>query len=595
MKRTPMFRAAAVALSFSLACAPDNVAQDSSTTSSTTAAPGDASESGPPEPDPPDLPPPADPWPGGVACQVDADCDAGHRCELRICVAGCEDAAGCDAGQTCDPHGRCLAAIGDAPTRPFAGTPMLAARQTVLAPGETQARTILHNSGTQSLAYRLAAASTALTLDTTSAELAPGGEIELVADVDLAALAVADHVLPVQIITSGGALLWSIEIEAPPEAGSFRGAVSFSADNFSLGSSEIAVDLDFRADGTIVGRVDNDASLLWPQPLAITGTWTPAGDITVELRDRLPAESWRQSPLARELGRVLLLTGTRTAAGLEGTVTETITGLRAASVQIGGAFTLRREGPLTGIVHAPDFTPKDATAPSWLAPPGLDSEACDGLGSAYGTKPTLPEPEPACVTCSIGNCSPDDMVACGVAIREAADNLDDLLAALHGSGEVKAPAGTWTWDDCAAQTPVYGPDGRACLDIAALRCGHALIRGGSVQIPGAWGEALQSLSAAFAADEAHAAALLSTEAQVNAVFAYKDEVGEPVPGGLARELGILAADRERLAHARGRRGCTHHRHRRQRDPRHPARRHGRLTALARVVDLFGAPRPARTL
>ena len=60
------------------------------------------------------------------------------------------------------------------------------------------------------------------------------------------------------------------------------------------------------------------ASLLWPQPLALTGTWTAAGDIALELRARLPAESWRQSPLARELGRVLALTGTRTAAGLDG-------------------------------------------------------------------------------------------------------------------------------------------------------------------------------------------------------------------------------------------------------------------------------------
>jgi hypothetical protein len=112
----------------------------------------------------------------------------------------------------------------------------------------------LHNEAHAPLTYRLAAASPALTLDTAVATLAPGEEVELVADVDLAAPAPADRVLPVQIITSGGALLWAIELDALPEAGSFRGAVSFDADGFSLASSSLTLDLDFRDDGTIVGR-----------------------------------------------------------------------------------------------------------------------------------------------------------------------------------------------------------------------------------------------------------------------------------------------------------------------------------------------------
>jgi hypothetical protein len=546
VKRTPMFQAALSALLWSMACSPDDMAQDATTTPD-----DDAPATNAPAPDDPGPvpPPPQEPGAGGTPCQVDADCDAGTYCTLRICVAGCEDPDGCEAGQVCDAHGRCAAEHEDAAPHLLGGTPSLAEQHTALAPGETQARTVLRNEGTTPLAYRLAAASLALKVNAAPAALEPGAEIELVADVDLAALAPVDRVLPVQLITSGGSMLWSIETQEMPESGSFRGAVSFSAGSFSLGSSELTVDLDFRADGTIVGRVDNDASLLWPQPLALTGTWTAAGDIALELRDRLPAESWRQSPMARELGRVLTLTGTRTAAGLDGTVTETITGLRATPVQLKGAFTLRREGPLTGIVHAPDFVPKDAVAPTWLAPPGLDPEACDGLGSAYGTALTLPEPEPACDACKDGNCAPDDMMDCGVALREAGNNLDDLLAALHGSGKVTPPTGPWTWDDCAAQTPMYGADGRACLDIAALRCGNALFRRGSVQTPGPWGVGLQSLSAVFAADEAHAAALLSTEAQVDAVFAYRDEVGEPAPDALGRELDILASDRERLAAA----------------------------------------------
>ncbi len=541
MKRTRMFRAAAAVLLFSLACAPDDVAQGSATSTDTDHATTFAST------DAPEPPPPADPEPGGTPCQVDADCDAGNRCALRICVAGCGDTAACDAGQTCDLHGRCQAGE-DAPARPLAGIPMLAERQTVLAPGETRARTILHNSGEGPLVYRLAAASPALALDTAPAELAPGGEVELFADVDLAALAPADRVLPVQILTSGGGILWSIEIEAMPAAGNFRGAVSFTADDVSLGSSDLTIDLDFRADGTIVGRVDHDVSLLWPLPLALTGTWTPAGDLTIALRDRLPAEGWRQSPVARELGRVLVLTGTRTAAGLEGTATETITGLRAAPVQLAGAFALRRQGPLVGLVHAPDFIPKDAPAPTWLAPPGLDTDACEGLGTAYGTAATLPDPDPACNACKDGNCAPDDRMQCGVRLRESAYNIEDMLAALHGGG-VTPPAGAWTWEDCAAEAPAYNADGLACLDALALRCGNALTRRGSVDIPGPWGEGVQSLTAVFAADEAHAAALLSTEAQVDAVFSFRDTIGEPTADALGRELGILAADRERLAAA----------------------------------------------
>jgi hypothetical protein len=132
------------------------------------------------------------------------------------------------------------------------------------------------------------------------------------------------------------------------------------------------------------------------------------------------------------------------------------------------------------------------------------------------------------------------MMDCGVALRDAGDNLDDVLAALHGGGKVTPPAGPWTWDDCAAQTPMYNADGVRASTIAALRCGNALFRRGSVQTPGPWGVGLQSLSAVFAADEAHAAALLSTEAQVDAVFAYRDEIGEPAPDALGRELDILA-------------------------------------------------------
>jgi hypothetical protein len=495
----------------------------------------------------PNPDPPSRPGQGGTPCQLDADCDAGMFCELRICVVGCTDATPCDVGELCDPHGRCTAGADEDPL--FAGLPALAERRTTLEPGEKSARTTLRNDGSSELMYRLAAEHAALTVDAAPAQLAPGAEVELVATVDLDALGPDAHVLLVQVITSGGGVLWSIEPAAAPEPGYFRGAVRFVAGEYGLGSSDLALDLDFRADGTIAGRVDTDASLLWPVSSAITGTWTASGDVLIELRDLLPAENWRDSPLARELGRVLVLTGTRTAAGIEGTATERLTGLRAAPVELQGMFTLRPRGPITGLVHAPEFVPKGAMPPTWLAPPGLDADACGGLGTVYGTDLTLVEPEPACDACAGGSCSADDRLLCGVALHAAVYNIDEVLAALHSGGNINPPADGWTWDDCTSDPPAYGADGQVCLDAPALRCSDALLRRGSVEIDGPWGDAYRSLAVLYAADEVHAAALLSTEARIDAAFAFKNDVGEPAGDALDHELGILATDRERLAAA----------------------------------------------
>src|SRR5690606_2853199 len=202
-------------------------------------------------------------------------------------------------------------------------------------------------------------------------------------------------------------------------------------------------------------------------------------------------------------------------------------------------------GPLTAPVVLSDELPTDAKAPTWLAPPGLDTDACEGLGMSFGTSDTLLNPSPECDACASGNCTPEDMAKCGDALRASVHNLPDVLAALHGS-EIKPPTGDWTWDDCTAESPTYN-DGQACLDIAALRCAHALIRRGCVQVPGPAGELCINATAIYAADEARAAALLATEAQIDVAFAYKDNLGEPVADALARELKILDADRTRLA------------------------------------------------
>ena len=537
MKRS-ILRGATSALLLSFACTGD------ATHDPPHSPPGGAAELS--EPDAPPTPPtPPGPGADGV-CRVDADCGASLFCELRICVPGCTNDGECEAGATCDPHGRCVQDGDDRPA-PLVAVPVLMDRVTLLTFGETEARTVLRNDGPGVLTYRLVTQSPALTLDEAPAELALGAQVDLVVTVDVAELTPADRVLPVQILTSGGAIGWTIELDVVPESGNFRGAVGFDAGGVSLASGDLVLDLDFRDDGTIAGRVDTDASLLWPQPVAIVGTWTPAGEITIELRDRLPAEGWRSSPIARELGRTLILTGTRTAAGLQGTILESLTGLRDVPVQVGGTFALRRHGPLTGLVHAAEDVPGEATAPIWLAPPGLDTEACEGLGASYGTPGKLKEPTTACDACADGNCTAEDKIECGDALHASAYNLPALLAGLHEGGKVNPPS-TWTWDVCTAADPEYD-GGLTCLDPSALRCALALFRRGSVELGGAWGEAFGHYAALLAADQAHAAALLASEAQIDAAFAYKDELGEPVSDALAREVDILAADRERLAAA----------------------------------------------
>lgn len=502
-----------------------------------------------PSPDIPDPPTPSEPSSGSSAgrpCQVDADCAAGLRCELRICITGCLADDDCPAPQTCDPHGRCQ---GTGPVAPLASPPQLAERHTLLAWGETEARTTLHNDGPSTLLYRLEALSPAVLADEAPAELPPGGTAQLVATVDRNLLDPSEHVLTVRLITSGGPGTWTIEPAAVPTDSIFRGSLSLERGGLFVGASDLRIALDFRDDGTLVGQIE-PGELLFPQAAALNGTWTSAGDIAFVLREVLPAADWPQSPLARELGRTLTLTGTIAADGrtIEGTVLETLTGLRDDPLHATGTFVLRPQRPLDGPLTSPQpSVPEDIQPPEWLAPDELDDPACDGLGTLYGTSGTLPAPSPACDACSAGACTPPDMLQCGGDLWTAAYQLPGVLAGLHGDA-ITPPGGAFTWTDCTAESPVYKA-GKTCLDARALRCATALFRRGAPQIPGAWGDAFTHYAAWLAHREAEAAALLATEATIDAAFAYKDDLGEPATDILARELDLLAAARERLTGA----------------------------------------------
>ena len=511
-------------------------------------ATGDAtSASSNPEPPSPDPVDPSGGSPAGSPCQVDADCAAGLRCELRICIAGCQADDECAALQTCDPHGRCEGTGSSAP--PLAGPPHLAEYHTILPWGEAEARTALHNDGTSILLYRLESLSPAVLVDEAPAELAPGDTADLVAAVDRDLVDPSEHALTVRLVTSGGPGRWTIEPASVPEDSIFRGMVALDLGGLSVGNSDLAVALDFQSGGVLVGQTE-PGSLLFPQPIAASGTWTPAGDVTLVLRDVQPAADWQQSAFARELGRTLILTGTVAADGrtIEGTVEETLTGLRDAPLEATGTFALRQHEPLDNpLAPPPQAVPEDILPPVWLAPDDFDDAACEGLGTTYGTPETLSAPSPACDACADGTCTPEQMLECGDALWTAAYQLPGVLAGLHGDA-ITPPSGSFTWTDCTAESPAY-KDGATCLDARALRCATSLFRRGAPQIPGAWGEAFTHYAALLAHREAEAAVLLGTEATIDAAFAYKDDLGEPATDVLARELDILAGARERLAGA----------------------------------------------
>ncbi|HEY8378561.1 MAG TPA: hypothetical protein VIK91_18835, partial [Nannocystis sp.] len=479
------------------------------------------------------------------ACSVDADCDAAHFCELRICVPGCLDDTDCEGGATCDTHGRCAGdeAHPSSPVKP----PRLRDQRTVLAFGLDEARTVLYNDGSEPLDYRVTAVSPALLFDPAPSVIAPGNEAEIIVSVDLESLTAVDRVLPVMILTSGGAIAWSIELEGPATSGRFAGSVLTGDDLLSLGSDRLAVELDFLPDGTIRGRLDEEASLAWPRGI-LSGTWTPAGDVTLVLRDVTPAEPWEVSPLARQLGRRLTLEGKHTAAGIEGHATLEITGMRDDPVALAGSFALRKHGPLAGPIEPPPALPPDPAPPTWLAPPGLDDDACAELGVRYGTPTTLLDQNSTCSACAGLSCTPEEMLGCAADLWDAAYHLPDVLADLAGTGQVKPPSGAWDWMRCTADEPTY-EGGMTCHDAAAVRCAMALIRRGAPEIEGPWGEATLKLGTLYATDEAEAVMLLATEAELDAAFAYLDDLGEPTSDPLAREIEHLSAARESIAAA----------------------------------------------
>jgi hypothetical protein len=487
-----MFRAAASALMFSLACSPDDVAHEF-----------DGAE---PDPEPPPEPEPRalTPRPSPISRRRRRPTKAPARPAPPACSTP-------TAART--PSASCGSASPAALTRPSATPTRSATRMVAVFPSEatrsrrasTPVRRCSPTVGPSSrsarprrapssatrapeaLTYRLAAENAALTLDTASPTLAPAKRSSWSWTSTSPRPRPPIACCRSRSSPAAGPSCGRSRSTRCLEAGNFRGAVSFDIDGFSLGSSSLALDLDFRDDGTIVGRVDDEASLLWPQPLALTGTWNTAGDVSLVLRDRLPADRLAPQPARARARPRAVLTGKRTATGLEGTAIETITGLRAAPV--------RSRAPSHCITRARSR----ASSTRRLRPQGRDRADLARTSRPrrggvrrprhrlYGTDPKLLRALRSRATSAWAVPAPRRHG--GLRRRAAGRRLQPRARARRVARQRRREAShrAWTWDDCAAEVPEYNDEGRACLDIAALHCAHALVRRGPAQKPGSRG------------------------------------------------------------------------------------------------------------
>lgn len=525
-------------------------------------------------PDPPPQGDAADPDDDDVdaraltPCRIDADCDAGLHCALRVCTATCDDGENtCPEGQECSERGRCLAPgerfVHQLPAR---GEPLrlvAGSRQVTRAiGGASRAAITLVNDGEAPLRYRVETHDDAVTLDRAPRVIAPGAAVELEVTLDEALLAARPdaRVIPIHVVTEVGSLQWNLGLAPALADGRYAGAVSFTGPAqdgapADLGTSTLALALELHDDGTVTGQSLAGGSFWWPVDVTVTGTWTEDGALELELLDVIDAAALLDpdapaglngvaDPLARPVGRALRLSGAaRPDGGFEGAAEERLTGLTDEAVVLVGSFALSYAGPQDGALDTPtDFGAQlPVSIPSWDYPATLEEGACDELGARYGAPETLALPgvAPACAACQDLDCDPDDALACGLVLAQSGFQLPAVLEGLEGGGLAQAPGDTWTWDDCMDQdAPLYDDSGTTCLDAQALRCADALLLldHGSAQTAEEYAGARLRL-AGLAHWRARAAAALADEALVDAAFAFKSDVS---PGGTAdRERQLL--------------------------------------------------------
>jgi hypothetical protein len=226
----------------------------------------------------------------------------------------------------------------------------------------------------------------------------------------------------------------------------------------------------------------------------------------------------------------------------------TLTGMRSAPVQTAGGFTLRRQGPLEGLVLPRTSSPTTPRAALARAA-GLDTAACDGLGDRLRDR-RHPRRAGARLRRLRGR-QLQPRRHDGLRRRHPRGRLQPpgpVLAALHGATTSSRRR------DRGRGTTVHAsprPTGRRGLprhrrDAVRGRADPARQRGDR---PARGERRSGSLAANFAADEAQRRRPPVDRGPGGRRVRLQGRTRRAAPDALSRELAILAADRERLAAA----------------------------------------------
>ncbi len=518
------------------------------------------------------------------ACLVDADCGANYRCVLGICAKGCTADDECDGDLACGAHGRCEDQAGDPvpapgdgelppPEMPADGGPVLSHDQTSVPSAGGTATVILTNTASAPMTYRLESASQAVDYDPTPQLLGPGQNVELSMALDPSALPDEQEFVPARVITNFGNVDWDLVVE-DTVSGYYQGTL-FMSQVQPLGSAPLAVNLEVGSDGTITGQTFEDGSLLWPRNLEVTGELSEDGQTRIQLVDVVPAAfdqqpDWLSNPLVREVGREFVLWGeVDPATGtIEGIVDEFVYGLAEGPVLVQGSFRLDRAGePRSASGSVESFDASAVSLPEWSFPAEL-ADACDELGTTYGTVLDLaglglcaaitdPSEKQACETdyaaacgaCSVdltaAPCTEENARACARALLDVGRTVSDVVAfgdiaiEIGGSPNDSATKAPEAWLECLdAASP--GGNEFPCVDQDVTACAGALARHAFMLSDGTDPESARVLLAHLEG-EAETSAMLGFGRMVEAGLAYASPdplaIGSAADAELA-ELGL---------------------------------------------------------
>lgn len=344
------------------------------------------------QPTPPPVPATTHP-----PCVLNADCPAGEHCDLAECVQSCNTQMPCDAGLTCSPRGQCLAsgqASEPAPATQYAGSLTASPATVQLTDRSTSLDVQLTSTSKSSVRFRLGELPPYLSAAKTSGEFT--GTTTLHFSVNPAGLQGHDVGGVLKLFSSIG----DVSISAPIHVGmtgTYSGAMRYTAGNVPLGDTRLALDVLQDLTGEVSVRMQSQASLLFPA--------TDVGDVTghgqystsgglhftlVQIVD--PTFGADRNHFGRSIGRSIEFRLTPDGSGnLSGTFHESIVGLFAEPVTVGGTVSLQYQ-PTT---NDPNFSVGTVPSlPTWpsglsvLSPKDIfgwtDSPDCGGVISEMG-------------------------------------------------------------------------------------------------------------------------------------------------------------------------------------------------------------------